>query len=35
VLRRDDIIIGAIGVGGSGPVSDEEIAKVAAAALDA
>jgi glc operon protein GlcG len=35
VLRRDDVIIGAIGVGGSGPVSDEEIAKVAAAALDA
>jgi uncharacterized protein GlcG (DUF336 family) len=34
LLRRGDQILGAIGVGGSGPESDEEIARVAANALD-
>src|SRR5690242_13290761 len=34
-LRRNGVVIGAIGVGGSGPDSDEEIAKLAAEALDA
>jgi uncharacterized protein GlcG (DUF336 family) len=34
-LRRDGVVIGAIGVGGSGPDSDEEIATLAAQALDA
>jgi uncharacterized protein GlcG (DUF336 family) len=33
-LRRDGVVIGAIGVGGSGPDSDEEIATLAAQALD-
>jgi uncharacterized protein GlcG (DUF336 family) len=33
-LRRDGSVIGAIGVGGSGPDSDEEIAILAAQALD-
>ena len=32
-LRRDGVVIGAVGVGGSGPDSDEEIATLAAAAL--
>jgi len=32
-LRRDGVVIGAIGVGGSGPDSDEEIAKLAAESL--
>ena len=32
-LRRDGVVIGAVGVGGSGPDSDEEIAMLAAAAL--
>jgi len=34
-LRRGDEIVGAIGVGGSGPESDEQIARFAASALDA
>jgi uncharacterized protein GlcG (DUF336 family) len=34
-LKRDGVVIGAIGVGGSGPDSDEEIAIQAAALLDA
>lgn len=34
-LRRAGVVIGAVGVGGSGPDSDEEIALVAAQALDA
>jgi len=34
LLRREGEIVGAIGVGGSGPDSDEEIARVAVAALD-
>jgi uncharacterized protein GlcG (DUF336 family) len=34
-LRRDGVVVGAIGVGGSGPDSDEEIATTAAQALDA
>jgi uncharacterized protein GlcG (DUF336 family) len=34
-LRRDGVVIGAIGVGGSGPDSDEEIATLAAQILDA
>jgi uncharacterized protein GlcG (DUF336 family) len=34
-LRRDGVVVGAIGVGGSGPDSDEEIATLAAQALDA
>jgi uncharacterized protein GlcG (DUF336 family) len=34
-LRRNGVVIGAIGVGGSGPDSDEEIAMLAAQALDA
>ena len=34
-LRRDGVVIGAIGVGGSGPDSDEEIAMLAALALEA
>lgn len=33
-LRRDGVVIGAVGVGGSGPDSDEEIATLAAQALD-
>jgi uncharacterized protein GlcG (DUF336 family) len=33
-LRRAGVVIGAIGVGGSGPDSDEEIATLAAQALD-
>jgi uncharacterized protein GlcG (DUF336 family) len=33
-LRRDGVVVGAIGVGGSGPDSDEEIAMFAAARLD-
>src|SRR5215472_8364180 len=33
-LRRDGTVIGAVGVGGSGPDSDEEIAMLAAQALD-
>ncbi len=33
-LRRDGGVIGAVGVGGSGPDSDEEIATLAAQALD-
>jgi len=33
-LRRDGTVVGAIGVGGSGPDSDEEIATLAAQALD-
>src|SRR5919197_1431853 len=33
-LRRDGIVIGAVGVGGSGPDSDEEIATLAAQALN-
>ena len=33
-LRRDGSVIGAIGVGGSGPDSDEEIATLAAQALE-
>jgi uncharacterized protein GlcG (DUF336 family) len=32
-LRRDATVVGAIGVGGSGPDSDEEIARLAATAL--
>jgi len=32
-LRRDGVVIGAIGVGGSGPDSDEEIAVLAAGDL--
>jgi uncharacterized protein GlcG (DUF336 family) len=32
-LRREGVVIGAIGVGGSGPDSDEEIAMLAAQAL--
>jgi uncharacterized protein GlcG (DUF336 family) len=35
LLLRSEDIVGAIGVGGSGPQSDEEIARVAAAALSA
>lgn len=34
-LRRNGVVIGAVGVGGSGPDSDEEIAMLAAQALDA
>ena len=34
-LRRGGQVVGSIGVGGSGPDSDEEIAMLAAAALDA
>jgi uncharacterized protein GlcG (DUF336 family) len=34
-LRRDGMMIGAIGVGGSGPDSDEEIATLAAQGLNA
>ncbi len=34
LLRRDGEIVGALGVGGSGPDSDEAIAKHAARALD-
>ena len=34
LLKRGDEIVGAIGVGGSGPESDEEIARVAAGAVD-
>lgn len=34
-LQREGVVIGAIGVGGSGPDSDEEIAALAAQALDA
>src|SRR5690349_5670832 len=34
-LQRDGVVVGAIGVGGSGPDSDEEIAMLAAQALDA
>lgn len=34
-LRRDGVVIGAIGVGGSGPDSDEEIATLAAQVMDA
>lgn len=33
-LRRDGVVVGAVGVGGSGPDSDEEIATLAAASLD-
>jgi uncharacterized protein GlcG (DUF336 family) len=33
-LRRDGLLVGAIGVGGSGPDSDEEIATLAAQSLD-
>jgi uncharacterized protein GlcG (DUF336 family) len=33
-LRREGAVIGAIGVGGSGPDSDEEIATLAAASLE-
>lgn len=33
-LQRDDVVVGAVGVGGSGPESDEEIAIIAAKALD-
>jgi uncharacterized protein GlcG (DUF336 family) len=33
-LRRDGTVIGAIGVGGSGPDSDEEIATLAAQTLE-
>jgi uncharacterized protein GlcG (DUF336 family) len=33
-LRRDGSVVGAIGVGGSGPDSDEEIAILAAQSLD-
>ena len=33
-LRREGTVIGAIGVGGSGPDSDEEIATLAAASLE-
>src|SRR5579864_9019923 len=33
LLRRGGVVIGAIGVGGSGPDSDEEIARLAAQAL--
>ena len=33
-LRRGGVVIGAVGVGGSGPDSDEDIAKLAAQALD-
>ena len=32
-LQRDGVLIGAVGVGGSGPDSDEEIAIIAAKAL--
>ncbi len=32
-LRRDGVVVGSVGVGGSGPDSDEEIAILAAAAL--
>jgi len=34
-LRRDGAVVGAVGVGGSGPESDEEIAKLAAQSLEA
>ena len=34
-LKRDGVVIGAVGVGGSGPDSDEEIAILAAKSLDA
>ena len=34
-VRRDGVVIGAVGVGGSGPESDEEIARLAAGALEA
>jgi uncharacterized protein GlcG (DUF336 family) len=34
LLKRGDEIVGAIGVGGSGPESDEEIARIAAHAVD-
>ncbi len=33
-LRRDGVLVGAIGVGGSGPDSDEEIAMLAAQSLN-
>jgi uncharacterized protein GlcG (DUF336 family) len=33
-LKRDGAVVGAIGVGGSGPDSDEEIATIAARLLD-
>jgi glc operon protein GlcG len=33
-LRREGVVVGAVGVGGSGPDSDEEIATIAAQALD-
>lgn len=33
-LIRDGIVVGAIGVGGSGPDSDEEIARLASQSLD-
>src|ERR1041385_2935861 len=33
-LRRDGVVIGAVGVGGSGPDSDEEIAMLASQALE-
>ena len=34
-LLRDGVVVGAIGVGGSGPDSDEQIAEIAAKLLDA
>jgi uncharacterized protein GlcG (DUF336 family) len=34
-LRRDGVVVGAVGIGGSGPDSDEEIAVLAARFLDA
>jgi uncharacterized protein GlcG (DUF336 family) len=34
-LKREGVVVGAVGVGGSGPDSDEEIAILAAKSLDA